>query len=155
MIWLAIARALHIVAVVHWIGGLAFVTLVVLPLARSAPDPERRLALFEGIENRFAAQARVSVPLAGLTGFYLLSGFGGMERLMLSWPILAMVAVWSVFMVMLFAAEPLFLHAWFRRAAIRAPDRTFAWAQGLHAALLVASVAAAAAGALAAHGALA
>lgn len=32
---IVIARALHVLAVIHWIGGLSFVTLVVLPIARS------------------------------------------------------------------------------------------------------------------------
>ena len=30
-----LARALHVLFVFHWIGGVAFVTLVALPLARS------------------------------------------------------------------------------------------------------------------------
>jgi putative copper export protein len=30
-----IARALHVIFVAHWIGGVAFVTLVALPLARA------------------------------------------------------------------------------------------------------------------------
>jgi hypothetical protein len=33
-----IAPALHVAFVVHWIGGVAFVTLVALPLARSYAD---------------------------------------------------------------------------------------------------------------------
>lgn len=36
---IALARALHVLAVIHWIGGLSFVTLVVLPFARAAHDP--------------------------------------------------------------------------------------------------------------------
>ena len=41
-----LARAFHVLAIVHWIGGMAFVTLVVLPLARHAADPHEGLALF-------------------------------------------------------------------------------------------------------------
>ncbi|MFG1462162.1 hypothetical protein V5F77_04610 [Xanthobacter sp. DSM 24535] len=34
----AFARALHVIAVIHWIGGVAFFTLVLLPLARSLSE---------------------------------------------------------------------------------------------------------------------
>ena len=64
-----IARALHVLSVAHWIGGVAFVTLIVLPLARAQGAPE----LFEAVERRFARQVRLSVPLAGaieLSPFY-------------------------------------------------------------------------------------
>lgn len=57
-----IARALHVVFVAHWIGGVAFVTLVALPLARSYADAGKGWALFEAIETRFASQVRVSIP---------------------------------------------------------------------------------------------
>ncbi len=53
-----IARALHVVFVAHWIGGVAFVTLVALPLARASGDAKKGWALFEGIESRFAAASR-------------------------------------------------------------------------------------------------
>ena len=50
---LTIVRALHVVAVVHWIGGVSMVTLVILPgLIRSVP-PVERLRIFEAIEGRF------------------------------------------------------------------------------------------------------
>ena len=39
---ISIARALHVLAVVHWIGGVAMVTLVILPsLVRSIPAHDR------------------------------------------------------------------------------------------------------------------
>ena len=49
-----IARALHVVFVAHWIGGVAFVTLVGLPLARASGDAKKGWTLFEAIETRFA-----------------------------------------------------------------------------------------------------
>ena len=66
-----VARALHVVFVAHWIGGVAFVTLVALPLARAYGDAEKGWALFETIESRFAAQVRFSIPLAGATGLWM------------------------------------------------------------------------------------
>jgi len=42
--------------VAHGIGGVSFVTLIVLPLARSRGSIE----LFDDVERRFAAQGRIS-----------------------------------------------------------------------------------------------
>ena len=67
-----LARAVHVLALVHWIGGVAVVTTIVLPRARTLPDARAALAAFELFEGRFAAQARVSILLAGLSGFYML-----------------------------------------------------------------------------------
>jgi uncharacterized membrane protein len=62
-----LSRAFHVLSVVHWIGGVAFVTLVALPLANARGGAEG-FALFEAIEQRFAAQVRWSIPLAGASG---------------------------------------------------------------------------------------
>jgi uncharacterized membrane protein len=54
---ITIARALHVIAIVQWIGGVTMVTLVLLPgILRHVPV-EKRLAFFEMIEGRFASQA--------------------------------------------------------------------------------------------------
>lgn len=51
----ALALSLHVLTIIHWIGGLAFVTLIVLPLARLRSTGEEGLALFDSVERRFAA----------------------------------------------------------------------------------------------------
>lgn len=151
-----LARALHVLAIVHWIGGVALVTAVLLPaIARETP-PAQRLSRFEAIEGRFARQARVSVTLAGLTGFYMTHRLQAWGRFLEpgAWWMHAMVAVWLLFTFVLFVAEPLFLHAWFRRRAAREPEATFALVQRAHAVLLAASGVAVAAAVLGAHGLL-
>jgi uncharacterized membrane protein len=116
-----IARALHVVFVAHWFGGVAFVTLVALPLARSCGDAENGWALFEAIESRFAAQVRVSIPLAGATGLWMAwrldmwSLFGAVAF----WWMDAMVMLWALFMVIVFVVGPL---AHKRIAAMAARD---------------------------------
>jgi uncharacterized membrane protein len=67
---LTIARALHILAVVLWIGGVAFATTVLLPAVRNIQAPER-VVFFENVERRFGAQPRFTTVLAGLTGIYM------------------------------------------------------------------------------------
>ena len=44
-----IARALHVLAVVIWIGGVAMLTMVVLPAVRRGDIGPNRLQAFEAI----------------------------------------------------------------------------------------------------------
>lgn len=153
---LTIARALHVLAVVHWIGGVSLVTAVILPAVRRLAEPERRLAVFEAIEGRFSSQARVSVTVAGLSGFYMVHRLDAWERFAEAgyWWMHAMVLIWAVFTVVLFVAEPLFLHAWFRRRAEEAPEATLALIQRAHWVLLTLSGVTVGAAVLGAHGLL-
>lgn len=66
-----IARTIHIFSVLMWIGGVAFVTLIVIPSIRLTYPPGERLSAFELIEGRFAPQARIWVLLAGASGFWM------------------------------------------------------------------------------------
>jgi len=153
---LAIARALHVLAIVHWIGGVSMVTLVLLPgLMRSVPARER-LSLFELIEGRFALQARISTLVAGASGFWMTYRLDAWDRFAAPqfWWMHAMVAIWAIFTVVLFVAEPLFLHRWFHNRAARDPEGTFRLVFRLHVLLLTFSLVTVAAGVLGAHGAL-
>jgi uncharacterized membrane protein len=116
-----IARALHVVFVAHWIGGVAFVTHVALPLARSSPDAGKGWALFEAIESRFAAQVRFSIPLAGATGLWMAwrLDLWGLFVSPAFWWMDAMVLLWALFMLIVFVVEPL---ARGRIAAMAAKD---------------------------------
>jgi uncharacterized membrane protein len=139
---LAVIRALHVVAVVLWIGGVAFVTTVLLPAIRRIAEPAERVSLFERIERRFAWQARGTTLLAGVTGFALLHGLSGWDRYRQVgfWWIHAMTLVWALFTLMLFVLEPLVLHRWFRSRAAADPERTFSLIERLHRILLALSV---------------
>ena len=136
------ARGLHVLGVVLWIGGVAFVTLVLLPAVAHMKTVAERVAFFEVVEARFALVARYATLLVGATGFFLVKNWSLWERFTMVhfWWMHAMVGVWGVFAFVLFVAEPLFLHAWFRRQAQRNPDRAFARIRWAHWALLVASV---------------
>ena len=153
---LTIARALHVLAVVHWIGGVTMVTLVLLPgLMHHAPAAQR-LELFESIEGRFAQQARISTLLAGASGLYMTYRLAAWNRFLDPefWWMDAMVLVWAIFTVVLFVAEPLFLHRWFQERAKRAPEATFRLVWRLHAFLLTLSLVTVAAAVIGAHGGL-
>ncbi len=107
---LILARALHVLAIVHWIGGVAFVTLVVLPFALSRASAAEGFALFDLVEQRFAAQVRVSIPVAGAAGLWLTYRMDVWERFhdIHFWWMGAMFGLWLVFMIVVFVVEPLF-----------------------------------------------
>jgi uncharacterized membrane protein len=152
---LVIARAVHVLAIVHWIGGVTLVTAVILPAVARLSEPSRRVALFEEIEGRFARQAKISVTLAGVSGFYMTYRLDAWDRFAdpQFWWMHAMVLIWTLFTVVLFVAEPLFLHARLRRRAERDAAGALAAVQRGHWILLAASLATVAGAVLGAHGA--
>jgi uncharacterized membrane protein len=136
------ARALHILGVVLWIGGVAFVTTVLLPAVRRFKTPEERVEFFEAVERRFAWQARGTTLLVGATGFHLVAAWDLWSRFQSPsyWWMHAMVVVWAVFTVMLFIAEPIFLHRILLDRAKRDPEGTFRRIERMHGVLLAVSL---------------
>jgi uncharacterized membrane protein len=139
---ITLARALHVLAVVLWIGGVGLVTTVVLPAIRHLKAGEERPSFFDAFERRFARQARITTVLTGLTGFYMLIRLDLWYRFreLSFWWMQAMVLVWLLFTLLLFVLEPAFLHRWFRARSSAAPEATFALVEWLHRALLTLSL---------------
>ena len=137
-----LARVLHIIGVVFWIGGVAMVTTVLLPAVRAFKEPQQRIEFFERIESRFAWQARVTTLITGGTGFYMLYRMDGWSLFSQPshWWLHAMVMVWVIFTMVLFVLEPLVLRRLFRRHAKRNPEKTFRIIQRMHWILLTASL---------------
>jgi uncharacterized membrane protein len=153
---LALARALHILAIVHWIGGVAAVTMIILPHARIVTNPKEALAFFENFERPFARQVRISIALVGLSGIYMLYRLDAWDRFLYPsfWWLHLMVAVWIAFAIMVYVAEPLLLHRRFAELALLQKNRAFALIQRLHVIALLVSTIAVAAGVIGAHGGL-
>lgn len=105
----ALARALHVLSIVVWIGGVAFVTLVVMPSIRRGSPPAERLAVFRRFEGHFAPQARIWVLIAGASGLWMVYRSQMWSRFLDPhfWWMHAMVCLWTIFAVMLFVIEPL------------------------------------------------
>ncbi len=137
------ARALHVLATVIWIGGVAMVTnhrAARHPSARARREPiASRLPV---IERRFAWQARAAILVVGLTGFYMTARLDlwGRFRTADFWWMHAMVCVWLLFAVILFVAEPFILHRHFHKWATAKPDAAFAWLNRAHWVLLALSL---------------
>jgi uncharacterized membrane protein len=152
----AAARALHVLGVIFWIGGVAMVTTVLLPAVRDFSSAGDRLAFFDRVERRFATQSRFTTVLVGATGFYMVHALGLWWRFgdPSYWWMHAMVLVWAIFTLMLFVIEPLFLHRWLAQRAQRDDRGTFRRVVRLHWFLLSISVLAAAGTVAGAHGLL-
>jgi uncharacterized membrane protein len=151
-----LARLLHVLGVVLWIGGVAFVTLVLLPAASGWKDPAQGIAVFEQAEHRFSLHAKLWTLLTGLSGFYLIwrSDLWSRFTHLSYWWMHAMVAIWVVFTLVLFVLEPLFLHRRFSERARRDPAATLALMRRFHWALLIASLVTVAAAVAGSHGGL-
>jgi uncharacterized membrane protein len=151
---LALARALHVLGVVVWIGGVWMVTTVVLPAVRRGALGADRLAAFHAIERRFVWQARAAVLVVGLSGLDMTWRLDLWSRFTDGryWWMHAMVFVWSLFFLFLFLGEPLVLHRVFPAWARRDPDRAFATMHRAHMALLALAMATAFGAAAGAHG---
>jgi uncharacterized membrane protein len=131
---IALALAVHVVAVVLWIGGVGVVATVLMPeIGRSRP-PGERFAAFHALEKRFARQGRITTMLAGASGLYMTwrldawSWFASAA----TWWMPAMLLVWLIFTLMLFVVEPLFLQRLLSRRAALDPAAAFLRMQRLH-----------------------
>ena len=133
-----LARALHVLAVVIWIGGVAMATSVVLPAVRRGDLGDDRLRAFGAIEHRFIWIARTAVLIVGVSGLYMVVRLDLWDRFASPdfWWMHAMVGVWSLFAFVLFIGEPFILHRRFPRWARARPELAFAWLHWAHWVLL-------------------
>ncbi len=106
---LTIVRALHVISIVFWIGGVGFVTAVILPSIKRNFKPQEQLKIFEIFESSFSFIVKFFVIITGITGFYMTSLFHAWDRFtqpQFFW-MHAMVFIWAIFMLALFVVEPL------------------------------------------------
>ena len=71
--FMSLLAAIHVLGVVLWIGGVAFVTMIVFPMIVRMEDSLEKVLFFQGVEHRFAKIAKLCVVIVGLTGACLLS----------------------------------------------------------------------------------
>lgn len=139
---LALARVLHVLGVVIWIGGVWMATTVALPAVRRGLLGDDPVVAFHNFEARFVWQARTAVVIVGLSGFYMIERMDMWYRFaeLHFWWMHAMVFVWSLFVLLLFIGEPLVLHRYFPAWARREPERAFATLHRVHVALLTLAI---------------
>ena len=151
---IALARAIHVISIVFWIGGVGFVTAIVLPALKIHFQPSLQKSTFHFLESRFSLLAKILVLLAGLSGFYMMYRLNLWNRFndpRFFW-MHAMVLIWGIFMLALFIVEPLLQH---RITELDDPSRITANLERIrtiHWVLLIASIATVFASVLGSHG---
>ena len=148
----------HVLTVILWIGGLAFVTSVVLPMAIRTPDTLQKVLLFQRIEHRFAGLARIYVVITGVSGFAMIftTDWHRLLFTMAGLALTAMTLIWVFWFVMLFGLEPLIIRKMLENMAKGGTkleiDTVFKRLNAVHWAMVFISLVAATAGVFVAHG---
>ncbi|UCE94636.1 MAG: hypothetical protein JSV73_05020 [Flavobacteriaceae bacterium] len=137
-----IARVIHVIAVILWIGGVAMVTTVIIPSVKRMTSKKDQIKTFEQIEGRFSLQAKITTLITGLSGFYMIYVLDAWDRYLQIkfWYIHAMTLVWVLFTIVLYILEPLLLHKVFKNYAEKNPERTFTIMHRAHWFLLLLSL---------------
>jgi uncharacterized membrane protein len=141
MEWITLARAVHVLAIVVWIGGVAMVTMVIIPAIKRLKDPNEQMESFEAIEGRFAQIAKVATVVSVLSGVYLIIKLNAWHRYLdpSYWWMHAMTIIWFLFTVVLFILEPFVLHKLFKKYMAKNPAKTFTIMHRAHWILLILS----------------
>lgn len=75
---MTILLALHALAAVIWVGGMAFAYSFLRPAAGEVLEGPQRLALWRAVFRRFFAVVWIAVAILLLTGYWMIFGvFGG------------------------------------------------------------------------------
>lgn len=137
-----LARVIHVIAVVLWIGGVAMVTTVIIPAVKRMKSKEDKIETFEKIEGRFSLQAKITTLLTALSGLYMIYALNSWSRYleMKFWWMHAMTIVWFIFTMVLYVLEPFVLHKLFRKYVTQNPDKTFRFIHRMHWVLLILSL---------------
>jgi uncharacterized membrane protein len=114
-----VAQAIHVLALVVWIGGVWFVTTVLWPAMRQKP-PEEWMREFRAIEHSFTPQAWMAMLLVLFSGLYMLNQYNLWQHLTDRhyWWIPFMVVVWLLLLV-----DQLIIRRTLYNRAMAAPHR--------------------------------
>lgn len=81
----------HVLAAVTWVGGMVFLSLVLMPVLKQEPMAAQRGVLFRTIGARFRLIVWISVAVLAVTGPLLLSQRGGPLLEPAGWPLVLKV----------------------------------------------------------------
>ncbi len=138
---------IHLLCIVIWIGGVAFVTIIMFPMIQRAGNSLEQVLMFQGVEHRFSRIAKVLVILTGLSGLYLLYEKG------LSFGVWIMIILWTLYASLLFFLEKIIFKKLFAKPSGEQLNtrQVFFTLQVFHWIILVLSFLAIAAGIYAGH----
>ncbi len=107
---LAILLIIHVICVIIWIGGVAFVTTVIFPMMYKTEGSLEKALLFQRVEHRFAGMVRWLTAVVGMTGFWILSAKYGFAVLLQrrGLGIVIMIAAWALYTTVLLSERRVF-----------------------------------------------
>ena len=145
--------AIHVLGVVVWIGGVAFVTMIVFPMIMKMEGSLEKVLFFQGLEHRFSKIAKLCVLIVGLTGAWLLYLTGEWSLLLKTSGIgpTIMLAVW-IFYVLVLLFEAKLFKVIFRKETEQDMGKVFFRVTVFHWVVLGLSLLAVGVGVLAGHG---
>jgi uncharacterized membrane protein len=74
-----IARFLHVVGVVVWVGGMFFAYMTLRPAAAALLEPPQRLPLWQATLSRFFTWVWIAVALIVVSSAWMFVALGGMK----------------------------------------------------------------------------
>ncbi len=107
---LTILLIIHVICVIIWIGGVAFVTTVIFPMMYKTEGSLEKALLFQRVEHRFAGMVRWLIAVVGVTGFWILSvkyGFGILLQAR-GIGVVIMIAAWALYTTVLLSERRIF-----------------------------------------------
>jgi len=115
----SILKALHVLGVVVWVGGMAFALMVLRP-SLGVLEPPQRLALHGAVFTRFFRIVWHAMPIILLTGYAMLfgyyGGFGGVNAAVHLMHLFGLIMA-AVFIYIVFSPWPML------RTALETDDR--------------------------------
>lgn len=153
----SIMHIIHVLTVILWIGGLAFVTTMIFPVIYKTPDALQKVLFFQRIEHKFAKIARTYNLITGISGFAMVIIMGWFPVMLTKegLGLTIMAVIWVIWFVMLWGLEPLIIKKMLDNMAKKGAqmdiDGIFKRLNKMHWVLLTASLVASAAGAVFAH----
>lgn len=149
----SVLTAIHVLGVVIWIGGVAFVTMIVFPMLTRMENSLEKVIFFQGIEHRFAGIAKGSLAVVGLTGAWLLYQTGEWRMLFSTAGIgpTLMLIVWTFYLLVLLFEAKIF-GMLFKGKEGRDADKIFVLLSRFHWVVLSLSLLAIGVGVWAGHG---
>jgi uncharacterized membrane protein len=107
---LTILLIIHVICVIVWIGGVAFVTTVIFPMMYRTEGSLEKALLFQGVEHRFAGIVKWLIGIVGITGFWLLFAKYGLA--ILAQPkaagLVIMIFAWALYTTILLLERKIF-----------------------------------------------
>lgn len=147
-----VAVIVHVISVVVWIGGVAFVTMITFPMIQRADSSLEQVFMFQGVEHRFSKIAKVMVILVLLSGIFLMKEKYGFTFDNLGFGVWVMIFLWSVYASLLFGLEKIIFTKLFGKPSDTVDiKKVFNLLQGFHWVVLALSFLAIAAGIWTAH----